>query len=173
MTAAAPATRYVVRHGDTLSGIAARFAVRGGWPALYAANRQALGPDPDVIRPGIVLALPARTTPARYTVAAGDTLSGIAARFAVRGGWPALYAANRQAIGPDPDVIRPGTVLTSRARWLPPRPPRRGLPRARLTGVPRRQPTAGPRGTAIIRGGPAHSRAAARRRGPPRACRRG
>jgi len=30
----------------------------------------------------------------------------------VRGGWPALYAANRRVIGPDPDVIRPGTVLT-------------------------------------------------------------
>ena len=49
--------------------------------------------------------------PVRYTVAAGDTLSGIAARFAVRGGWPALYAANRQVIGRDPDAIRPGMVL--------------------------------------------------------------
>ena len=44
-------------------------------------------------------------------VAAGDTLSAIAAALAVRGGWPALYAANRRVIGPDPDVIRPGTVL--------------------------------------------------------------
>ena len=59
----------------------------------------------------------------RYTVAAGDTLSGIAAGLAVRGGWPALYAANRQAIGPDPDIIRPGTVLTI------PRPARRHRPR--------------------------------------------
>jgi hypothetical protein len=30
----------------------------------------------------------------------------------VRGGWPALYTANRRVIGPDPDLIRPGTVLT-------------------------------------------------------------
>jgi LysM repeat protein len=109
--AARPAARYVVQPGDTLSGIAARFAVRGGWPALYAANRPLLGPDPDVIRPGTVLMLPGQAAPVRYTVVAGDTLAGIAAALTVRGGWPALYAANRRVIGPDPGVIRPGTVL--------------------------------------------------------------
>ena len=112
VTAASHTMKYVVRSGDTLSGIAARFAVRGGWPALYAANRRAVGPDPDIIHAGTVLVLRGRKAPARYTVAAGDTLSGIAARFAVRGGWPALYAANRRAVGPDPDVIHAGTVLT-------------------------------------------------------------
>src|SRR5215467_4912342 len=112
VTATNHTTKYVVRSGDTLSGIAARFAVRGGWPALYAANRRAIGPDPDIIHAGIVLLLPGRKAPVRYTVAAGDTLSGIAAEFAVRGGWPALYAANRRAIGPDPDAILAGTVLT-------------------------------------------------------------
>ena len=71
----------------------------------------------------------------RYRVVAGDTLAGIAAALAVRGGWPALYAANRPLIGPDPDVIRPGTVLTvprpaapsppapNPGRRLPPAPP--------------------------------------------------
>ena len=54
-TATSPAARYVVQPGDTLSGIAARFGVRGGWPALYAANRRVIGPDPNVIRPGTVL----------------------------------------------------------------------------------------------------------------------
>jgi LysM repeat protein len=110
--AASPAARYVVQPGDTLSGIAARFAVRGGWPALYAANRPLIGPDPDVIRPGAVLVLPGQRAPARYRVMPGDTLAAIAAALAVRGGWPALYAANRRVIGPDPDMIRPGTVLT-------------------------------------------------------------
>ena len=110
--AARPAARYVVQPGDTLSGIAARFAVRGGWPALYAANRPLIGSDPDVLRPGTVLVLPGQRAPVRYTVVSGDTLSGIAAALAVRGGWPALYAANRRVIGPDPNVIRPGTVLT-------------------------------------------------------------
>jgi len=110
--AATPAMGYIVRPGDTLSGIAAAFAVRGSWPALYAANRAAIGPDPGLIQPGTVLVLPGQATPARYTVTAGDTLSGIAAALAVPGGWPALYAANRHAIGPDPDLIGPGTVLT-------------------------------------------------------------
>ena len=138
-TAPTPHTRYVVQDGDTLSGIAARFAVRGGWPALYAANRSVIGPDPGTIRPGTVLALPGPAAPARYTVAAGDTLSGIAARFAVRGGWPALYAANRPAIGPDPGTIRPGTVLTL---------PRAGTPKtptASQQAPPRPQQPAGPR----------------------------
>jgi LysM repeat protein len=118
-TVARPGSRYAVRPGDTLSGIAARFAVRGGWPALYAANRPLIGSDPDVIRPGTVLVLPGRMAPVRYTVAAGDTLAGIAAVFAVRGGWPALYAANRRVIGPDPNTIRPGTVLTVRRPAAP------------------------------------------------------
>jgi LysM repeat protein len=121
-TVARPGSRYAVRPGDTLSGIAARFAVRGGWPALYAANRPLIGPDPNTIRPGTVLVLPGRMAPARYTVAAGDTLAGIAALLAVRGGWPALYAANRRVIGPDPNTIRPGTVLTVR-RPAAPAPP--------------------------------------------------
>ena len=118
-TVARPGSRYAVRPGDTLSGIAARFAVRGGWPALYAANRPLIGSDPNTIRPGTVLVLPGRMAPVRYTVAAGDTLAGIAARFAVRGGWPALYAANRRVIGPDPNTIRPGTVLTVRRPAAP------------------------------------------------------
>jgi LysM repeat protein len=118
--AARATARYVVQPGDTLSGIAARYGVRGGWPALYAANRPVIGPDPDVIDPGTVLVLPGRAALTRYTVAAGDTLSGIAAGLAVRGGWPALYAANRRVIGPDPGVIRPGTVLTVPGQAAPP-----------------------------------------------------
>ncbi len=112
VTAASHTTRYVVQDGDTLSGIAARFAVRGGWPALYAANRRAIGPDPNLIHSGTVLVLPAHRAHVRYTVTAGDTLSGIAAEFAARGGWPALYVANRRAVGPDPNVIHAGIVLT-------------------------------------------------------------
>ena len=132
-TVARPASRYAVRPGDTLSGIAARFAVRGGWPALYAANRPLIGSDPNVIRPGTVLVLPGRMAPARYTVVAGDTLAAIAARLAVRGGWPALYAANRRVIGSDPNMIRPGMVLTV-GRQAAPAPPAPGP--GRLHPVP-------------------------------------
>ncbi|MFD0314053.1 LysM peptidoglycan-binding domain-containing protein [Streptomyces flavalbus] len=44
-----------------------------------------------------------------YTVRAGDTLSGIAARHGTN--WQRLYAANRAVIGGDPDVIVPGQRL--------------------------------------------------------------
>jgi len=48
---------YGVRPGDTLSGIAARFDVAGGWQALWRLNRAHL-PNPNLIRVGQVLALP-------------------------------------------------------------------------------------------------------------------
>ena len=63
VTTAPPAARYVIQPGDTLSGIAAALAVPGGWPALYAANRARIGPDPGLIRPGTVLAIPHPAVP--------------------------------------------------------------------------------------------------------------
>jgi murein DD-endopeptidase MepM/ murein hydrolase activator NlpD len=51
-----------------------------------------------------------------YTVVRGDSLSGIADAERVRGGWRGLYAANRQTIGPDPDLILPGQRLKLRAQ---------------------------------------------------------
>ena len=149
-----PAARYVVQPGDTLSGIAARFAVRGGWPALYAANRPLIGPDPDVVHPGTVLVLPGQAAPVRYRVVAGDTLAGIAAALAVRGGWPALYAANRRVIGPDPDVIRPGTVLTV-PRPAAPSPPAPGPGRRLYPAPPAAPADSGQRPAAAVTGAPA------------------
>src|ERR1700729_4026267 len=130
--ASAPATKYVVQLGDTLSSVAARFAVRGGWPALYTLNLQAIGHDPNAIRPRTVLSLPRRVpgrAQVRYPVPSGDTLSGIAAGLRVHGGWPALYAANRRAIGHDPNTIRPGTVLTVPHGTAASSTPGRGHPR--------------------------------------------
>lgn len=56
-----PAARYAVRPGDSLSAVATRLAIPGGWPALYAANRKAIGPNPGAIDPGTVLRLPQPT----------------------------------------------------------------------------------------------------------------
>ncbi|MFI7235575.1 transglycosylase family protein [Streptomyces cyaneofuscatus] len=47
-----------------------------------------------------------------YTVASGDSLSGIADAQRVRGGWQKLYAANRTVVGDDPDLILPGQRLS-------------------------------------------------------------
>jgi resuscitation-promoting factor RpfA len=50
---------YVVRAGDSLSAIARKHEVRGGWRALYRANRTLIGRNPDMIRIGMHLHLPA------------------------------------------------------------------------------------------------------------------
>jgi LysM repeat protein len=58
--AAAPARRrrtYTVRPGDTLSGIASGLGM-SDWRPLYEANRGVIGPDPNLLRPGQVLAVP-------------------------------------------------------------------------------------------------------------------
>jgi resuscitation-promoting factor RpfA len=47
----------VVRSGDTLSGLAASHHVKGGWRALYEANKDKLD-NPHTIRPNQKLALP-------------------------------------------------------------------------------------------------------------------
>lgn len=65
-TAAAPGT-VTVASGDTLWAIAARHLPAGAddariaaaWPVWYAANAVRIGSDPDLIRPGLVLSVPA------------------------------------------------------------------------------------------------------------------
>jgi hypothetical protein len=61
---------YVIKRGDTLSEIAARFLGSSTkWPGLYEANRRTLGGNPNDIEPGRVIRLviqggyqPAQTT---------------------------------------------------------------------------------------------------------------
>jgi hypothetical protein len=43
---------YVVRRGDTLSAIAMRHRLPGGWQALYRMNRAEIGKNPGLIYPG-------------------------------------------------------------------------------------------------------------------------
>ncbi|PJN21456.1 transglycosylase family protein [Kitasatospora sp. CB02891] len=56
---------------------------------------------------------PAAGTPAAqpYTVGPGDTLAKIARTHELDGGWTELYNANKQVLGENPDLIRPGQVL--------------------------------------------------------------
>ncbi|MFF0064527.1 transglycosylase family protein [Streptomyces sp. NPDC005279] len=46
-----------------------------------------------------------------HTVEPGDTLSAIAGRYRIKGGWQALYAANKKLIGNSPDRLKVGTML--------------------------------------------------------------
>jgi len=55
--AKATGKKYVVKAGDTLSSIAAKKAVKGGWRALYKLNKGVVGGNPNVIRVGQRLAL--------------------------------------------------------------------------------------------------------------------
>lgn len=99
---------YTVVSGDTLSGIASRFGT--DYKTLAAINGIA---DPNKIYPGQVLRLSgsAQSAPAAggagtYTVVAGDTLSGIAARYNTS--YQNLAAMNGIA---NPNLINVGQVL--------------------------------------------------------------
>jgi hypothetical protein len=63
---------------------------------------------------GLPPVAPSRPPGATYTVVAGDSLSRIAAKLHIPGGWSSLYRLNRNIIGPDPDRIHPGQVLRLR-----------------------------------------------------------
>ncbi|MBW5480509.1 transglycosylase family protein [Streptomyces bambusae] len=67
--------------------------------------------------------------PNPYVVAPGDSLSAIAVRQHVDGGWQALYETNRTTVGDNPNLIFPGQRLTLRITSAPPaqspeKPPR-------------------------------------------------
>jgi LysM repeat protein len=47
----------VVQPGDTLSSIAQRQGVKGGWKSLYKLNRSVVGTDPGLIHAGQRLSL--------------------------------------------------------------------------------------------------------------------
>ena len=54
-----PGTNYTVQQGDTLSAIAQQaYGDANLWPKIYEANKQVIGPDPNVIHPGQVLDIP-------------------------------------------------------------------------------------------------------------------
>ncbi|KKM27274.1 hypothetical protein LCGC14_1576390 [marine sediment metagenome] len=55
----------------------------------------------------------AKPEPRTYTVKGADNLWKIASKFYGDGRqWEIIYAANKETIGPDPDLIQPGQVLT-------------------------------------------------------------
>ena len=103
---------YAVRRGDTLIAIAARYRTTPGVLASrnHISNPRALRAGASIQVPRLTAPVPAPrpTVVARtYTVRAGDTLTGIAARY--RTTVPALVKANRLK---DPSLIFPGQRLT-------------------------------------------------------------
>lgn len=49
---------HTVKPGDTLSAIARKYDIQGGWRALYEANKDMIGDDPDRLNVGTLLAVP-------------------------------------------------------------------------------------------------------------------
>jgi len=102
---------YVVKPGDTLSGIAAKLGTPGGWQALASLNGIV---NPNVIYAGQVLKVyggsAGSTAPApagkTYTVVRNDTLSGIGAKTGTS--WQDIAKVNGIA---SPYTIYPGQIL--------------------------------------------------------------
>ncbi|MEV8530613.1 LysM peptidoglycan-binding domain-containing protein [Streptomyces sp. NPDC051211] len=90
-------------------------------PFVGATGAQAVTPAaaPAAAPTTAPAAAPVKAT-TTYTVAAGDTLSEIAATHSVSGGWKKLYENNRAVIGNNPSLIRPGAKLTLDARAAEP-----------------------------------------------------
>lgn len=122
--------QYTVVGGDSLSSLAKKFYGSADlWKVIYDANKQLIGPDPNLIRPGQVLDIPDRGTGgdddgdddggageilATYTVVQGDTLTEIARRYYGNGDQEhvgIIFRANKKVIGNDRRLIMPGQVL--------------------------------------------------------------
>ncbi len=119
---------HVVRTGDTLSAIALYYYGDARYAALiWELNYRLIGPDPNMILVGQRLTLPARpvvrpatTLPARgaiphpsiYTIQPQDYLRWMAQRaYGNEMRWPEIYRANRNVLGPNPDLIYPGVPV--------------------------------------------------------------
>ncbi|MGW0522174.1 transglycosylase family protein [Crossiella sp. NPDC003009] len=86
-------------------------------PAAKPVVKKQAAPKPVVSKPVIKPAAPVQPAPvvtdkngADYTVVAGDTLSTIASKLQVNGGWKALFERNKDIVK-DADLIFPGQKL--------------------------------------------------------------
>src|ERR1700689_1664480 len=75
--AARPPAEIVVRRGDSLSGIAARYRVE--WPGVYEANRAVIGENPNLLNPGERLRIPSAASAARLAASYRPTVVPAAA----------------------------------------------------------------------------------------------
>lgn len=97
---------YVVKKGDTLSGIAKKYNTT--YQKLAKYNNIS---NPNKIYPGQIIKIPYdNIKPTTYIVKKGDTLSSIASKYNTT--WQTIYNKNKNIIGNNPNKIYPGQVLT-------------------------------------------------------------
>ena len=96
--AARPPAEIVVRRGDSLSGIAARYHIE--WPGLYEANRAVVGGNPDLLTPGERLRLPSKAAAAR--LAASYRPSAVAVTWVPSAASSITQPAAAEATSPEP-----------------------------------------------------------------------
>jgi nucleoid-associated protein YgaU len=106
-------TALLVLGGAAIAGGLASPVVAAGQgpagPQVLAGLRL---PERVAVAPAAVAAPISSPTETAVEVSPGDTLWDIAARRLGAGAsWPAIYALNRDVIGPDPGVITPGQRL--------------------------------------------------------------
>jgi len=111
--AAGQPVTHVVRSGEDLSRIATTFHVPGGWEALYQDNRQTIGPDPNLIRPGERLRIPVKRAAGTATGSRARTHSGAPAPAPVAK--PAAPAKPAPAPSPPPAAPTAPAPVTSSA----------------------------------------------------------
>lgn len=157
------ASGYRIKSGDTITSIAVQLRLPGGWEQLYSANRDRIGPDPNRLTVGTELTVPqgvAIPVGEGYVVRPGDTLDSIAARLHVAGGGAALFNANRNAIGSDPNrlevgqtLLPPGAVVPKTTASAPAAAPASAPPASALNRPAAAAPVAQARGGATTASG--------------------
>lgn len=97
---------YTVKRGDTLSAIATKYHTT--YQALAAYNRIK---NPNLIYVGEKIRIPSTNIDKEitYKVKPGDNLTSIARKFDTT--WQKIYEKNRNVIGTNPNLIRPGQIL--------------------------------------------------------------
>lgn len=100
---------YVVKKNDTLSGIASKY--KTSYQRLANYNNIT---NFNKIYVGQIIKIPNlnndNINPTSYVVKKGDTLDAIAKKYKVS--WKKIYEKNKKIIGKNPNIIRPGQVLT-------------------------------------------------------------
>lgn len=102
--------QYTVKKGDTLSEIARNYNTT--YQELAKFNNIA---NPNLIYVGQVIKIPNNnpqnnSNEVNYTVKSGDNLSKIAKKYNTT--WQKIYNDNKNIIGTNPNLIKPGQVLT-------------------------------------------------------------